>query len=304
VVALDVHPGETLNSLPGVPVTDRPDVSIIIVNHYADRILGDCIGAVASDSTALRREIIIVDNPPVDGPKPPGRFSDTVPQRIAARKRLGFGAACNLGVKHALGEYLLFLNPDVVVEPSAIDRLHEVCEKTQGIGAAVGRLTLPDGTFYPSCRQFPTMTNLLFSHGSILHRLSGAGRGKYMLPDYDDISEVDWGAAALMMMRRKTFDEVFGFDERYFMYLEDTDLCYRLRQAGYRNYYVPGAGGVHFWGYSTRRYPFRRILWHHRSVWRYFVRHGNSLPTLAALAPVLAGNCLLSLFFKLFTLRK
>jgi GT2 family glycosyltransferase len=304
VAAPDVDSGQTLNGSSSSPVSDRPDISIIIVNHYADRILDDCIRAAVSGSSLLRREIIVVDNPAVAAPRSIPGCSGTAVQRIPTTDRLGFGAACNLGAKYAAGEHLLFLNPDVVVEPNAIEHLHSAIETTADAGAVIGRLTLSDGTFYPSCRMFPTITNLLYSHGSVLHWLFGSRRGRYMLPDFDDITEVDWGAAALMMVRRDLFERSSGFDERFFMYLEDTDLCFRFQKAGFRNYYIPRAGGVHLWGYSTRRYPFRRILWHHRSIWRYFVKHDNSPPTLAILAPILTGNCLLSLFFELFTLRR
>lgn len=281
---------------------DRPDVSIIIVNHHADRILGGCIGATVSGSSTLSREFIVVDNPSTGDMS--SRYGDINVQRIPISERLGFAAACNLGVNSASGTHLLFLNPDVVVEPGAVDHLHSACKRLPDAGAVVGRLTLPDGTFHPSCRKFPTMKNLLFSHGSVLNRLLGGKTGAYMLPDYEDTTEVDWGAAALMMMRREAFEEVSGFDERYFMYLEDTDLCYRLRERGRRTYYVPAARGVHYWGYSTQRYPYARIVWHHRSIWRYFSMHRGSLLALVALAPVLAGNCLLSLLVELLTLRR
>ncbi len=285
-------------------MADQADISIIIVNHYADRILGDCVRAAVSGSCSLSREVVIVDNPADEIQAPISVPGGIELKRISAPGRLGFGAACNLGAKHAEGSHLLFLNPDVIVGPNSIEELHGALTSASDAGAVVGRLTTPDGTFHPSCRRFPTVGNLLFSHGSVLYRLFRSRRGSYMLPDYADVTEVDWGAAALMMIRRELFDELAGFDERFFMYLEDTDLCFRLRRAGHKVYYVPEAGGMHFWGYSTRRYPYRRIIWHHRSLWRYFTGRHTPAMRLALLAPMLAGNCLLSLFMELFTLRK
>jgi GT2 family glycosyltransferase len=284
-------------------LTDQPDISIIIVNHRADKILGDCVAAAASGETGPSREIIIVDNPA--DPETP---SLDVPHgiaitRIPVARRVGFGAACNIGSGRARGTYLLFLNPDVVVDPEAIGQLCRGLSSHAGAGIAVGRLAGPDGAFQVTCRRFPTPTNLLFSHGSILYRLFKARRGDYMLPDYDDVTEVDWGAAAMMIVSRSWFDRLSGFDENFFMYLEDTDLCFRLSREGGKVVYVPGARGKHLWGYSTRRYRFRRILWHHRSLWRYFCKHHRSLLRLAALAFLLPVNCLLSLLAELFTLR-
>ncbi|MDD4051410.1 MAG: glycosyltransferase, partial [candidate division Zixibacteria bacterium] len=126
----------------------------------------------------------------------------------------------------------------------------------------------------------------------------------YTLPDYPTSTDVDAAAAAMMMLPKNVFDRLDGFDPSFFMYMEDTDLCYRLREAGYRTVYVPDAGGVHLWGHATRRYRFRRVIWHHRSVWRYFARRETSWGNRLLLGPALAVNCLLSLAAELCTLRR
>jgi len=283
-------------------LTDRPDISIIIVNHRADPILGECVAA-ATGETGPSREIIVVDNPAnadISALDVPFGIRLT---RIPVDRRVGFGTACNLGAKKASGKYLLFLNPDVVLVDDAVTELFDGLRGYSGAGIAVGRLVGPDGKFQPNCRRFLTPSRLFFSHGSILYRIFRVRRGDYLLPDYDQVTEVDWAGAALMMIERVWFDKLVGFDEDFFMYLEDTDLCYRLHREGGKIVFVPGAGGVHQWGYSTRPYRFRRILWHHRSLWRYFVKHRSSLPQLAALGVLLPLNCLLSLTAELFTLR-
>lgn len=283
-------------------MTDRPDVSVIIVNHHADRILDKCVGAVSAGEGGPSREIIIIDNPAVSTPSPE-LSCEVLLTRIPVKNVIGFGAACNLGASRAQGEYFLFLNPDVVVGSEAVQQLFQALSGHPSAGIAIGRLSGPNGDIHATCRRFPTPANLLFSHGSMLYRLFGARRGDYMLPDYESVTSVDWGTAALMMISKRWFETLSGFDESFFMYLEDTDLCYRLNQAGGDVVYVPQARGVHLWGYSTRLYRFRRILWHHRSLWRYFVKHHRTVPRLAALSILLPANCLLSLLAELFTLR-
>jgi GT2 family glycosyltransferase len=172
------------------------------------------------------------------------------------------------------------------------------------IGAVVGRLTGPDGHFQSSCRRFPTVARLTVSRGSVLGRMTDRSSNAYTLPDYPVPTDVEAAAAAMMMLRRDVFEKLAGFDASFFMYMEDTDLCYRLRQAGFRTVFVPGAGGVHLWGHATRRYRFRRIIWHHRSVWQYFARRKAPWGNRLLLGPALAANCLLSLAAELCTLRR
>ncbi len=282
----------------------RPHVSVIVVNHYTDDILPDCLAAVARSEHTLSVEVIIVDNPAAESGKKSDDYLGLSVRRVAAQRRLGFGAACNLGVIHSTGRYLLLLNPDVVLDKNGIAKLYLVMTGTDRAGIVVGRLVGADGRFQPSCRRFPTLKNLIFSRGSVLRSLSHAENGTYTLPDYDDVTQVDAAAAAMMMIPRELFDRLGGFDESFFMYMEDTDFCRRAAENGYKVLYAPQASGRHLWGYSTARYRFRRIFWHHRSLWKYFAKHRRSPATLLILAPALTLNCFLSLLLELLTLRR
>ena len=278
-------------------------LTVIIVNHYSEAVLGDCLAALAAGASADHREVIIVDNPAREEapvfPIPAGLDV----RRVKAPKRLGFAAACNLGAETAGGRYLLFLNPDVRVESSALTRLMAMLVEHLDIGAVVGRLTGPDRAFQPTCRRFPTITRLIASRGSMLRRIVRFPEDAYTLPDYPAPTDVDAAAAAMMMLPKNIYNRLGGFDPSFFMYMEDTDLCYRLREAGYRTVYIPEAEGVHLWGHATRRYRFRRLIWHHRSVWHYFARRETSWANRLLLGPALAANCLLSLTAELCTLR-
>jgi len=280
-----------------------PDVSIIIVNHRAEPVLRDCLRALSSATDAHSREVIIVDNPPGIDLTLPEDYSRLAIRRMAIPRRCGFGKAANLGAAEASGEYLLFLNPDVIVEPGAIDELVKASAGRGEKVIAVGRLAFRDGQFQVSCRRFPTIKNLLFSRQSVLARYFGLSNHRYDYPDISEITIVDWAAAAMMLITRGIFESLGGFDESFFMYLVDTDLCYRHGQNGGEVIFVPSARAVHLWGYSTGHYRFRRIVWHHQSVWKYFRKHCRSSIRLSVLAGLLAANGILSLLLELVRLR-
>jgi GT2 family glycosyltransferase len=260
------------------------------------------LGAIDASRHAFLTEIIIVDNPPSEILPSASMRHDLI--RINAPRRLGFGAACNFGAKAAKGAELLFLNPDVIVAPETIEILHASLNVCANVGLVGGKLINPGGAVQPSCRRFPTLRNLLFSRGSIYGRIAGRPRGSYILPTYDEITAVDWLAGAMILMRRSVFVEIGGFDESFFIYLEDTDLCLRLAQTGYHSYFVPQASAFHHWGSSTGHYRFRRIVWHHRSAWRYFRKHRPIQTPAVILGTMLGANLILSLLVELFTFRQ
>lgn len=282
----------------------RPQLSIIIVNHRAEAVLQECLAAIAASDSPLSTEVIIVDNPKDDSREEFDIPNGLNVKRIHTTGRRGFGSACNQGSAESNGECIMLLNPDVILDKQAIYEMYQaMSEKPEG-SIVTGRLIGPDGDFQASCRRFPTLGNLFLSRRSLLHKLFGIGGRAYTLPDYGEITEVEAAAAAMMMMSKKTYEALSGFDEAFFLYLEDTDLCYRAAKKELKVYYVPKATGKHYWGLSTGQYRFRRILWHHRSILRYFVKHHRSLPVLFVLSPLLLINCCLSLIAELFTFRK
>lgn len=138
-------------------------------------------------------------------------------------------------------------------------------------GAAGPRVDTPTGHVYPSARTFPSVTDSI-GHGflGLVWRNNPWSR-RYLMSDrpLDRVQEVDWISGSCMMFRRSAFDEVGGFDESFFMYAEDVDLCRRLRDAGWSTLYVPAARVVHVQGVSTSRHPYRMIVAHHRSLFRF-----------------------------------
>jgi N-acetylglucosaminyl-diphospho-decaprenol L-rhamnosyltransferase len=163
--------------------------------------------------------------------------------------------------------------------------------------AAVGpRIHNPDGSLYPSARSIPSLTDTI-GHGVFgLWWPSNpyTRRYRHLDADPDRRRDVDWLSGSAMWLRRRALDDVGGWDERYFMYVEDVDLCWRLTQAGWRVGYEPDGTVMHVQGASTKRHPYRMLLEHHRSLWRFanrrFSGRGRVLLAPAAVFLVLRAG--------------
>jgi GT2 family glycosyltransferase len=274
-------------------------VSVIIVTHNSLPALTDCLESLGPAAAGLSFELIVVDNNSSDAGTGivTERFPDS--QIIENQTNRGFAAACNQGAKAASGEFLLFLNPDVQVDPGAVRALVEVAHVTDRAGLVSGRLRNPDGSFQATCRQFPTIQNMIFSRGSVFSRWFGPGRAtaRYTLPDSPETTEVSAVAATLVLINRELFVTMRGFDERFFMFMEDTDLSFRLYLADYHNLFAPTAGGVHRWGYGSDAGRIRRLRYHHLSIWKYFLRHfPNGFSVLLLPFLLFVNFCLKALF--------
>lgn len=267
-------------------------VSIVLVTHNSMPPLENCLTSIRQGANGTPLEIISVDNGSSDSSAEAvsRQFPDA--RVIRNTTNLGFAAACNIAAKQATGDYLLFLNPDVQVDGYAIEKLLEVCRSREKVGTAVGRMRFPDGSFQPTCRHLPRFSNMVFSRGSMFSKFLGNGH-HYTLPDYNSVTPIPAAAGAMMMIRKDLFREIGGFDRRFFMFMEDVDLCRRLGSLGYTNYFVPAAGGVHLWGKGSRTGKFRRNLYHHWTVWKYFTKHNPGLVSYCLLPFALVVNFLL-----------
>lgn len=157
---------------------------------------------------------------------------------IANKNNAGFGAGCNLGTKHAKGEYFVFLNNDTVVKDKGILKMAEYLNERKGIAILGGQLRNFDGSLQASAGAFYTPVNAF---------LLLAGMQKFGLLDKSPstITQVDWVKGGLFMIRSKVFQKLGGFDERIFMYTEDMELCYRANMAGYKVYFYPYVKVLH-----------------------------------------------------------
>lgn len=276
---------------------DSAKVSVIIVTHNSRSAIGDCLAAIPEASGRLTCEIIIIDNGSTDGTIEFIQAQAPHVLILEQNQNLGFGRACNLAAQKATAEFLLFVNPDASLDAGAVARLTEVFSSDDRTGFAVPRLRFPDDRFQPSCRRFPTIGNLVFARGSFVMQLLGrnkGGDGQYTLPDYPVTTEVQAVAGTVAMIRRDVFAQIGGFDPRFFLYMEDTDLCLRLNHNGYRNLFVPGAGAVHRWGRGSAAGKLVRIWRHHMSFWKYFLKQYPNGFSVVVLPFLLLVNGLVS----------
>jgi N-acetylglucosaminyl-diphospho-decaprenol L-rhamnosyltransferase len=283
---------------PQAPATAAPlgEVSAVVVNHEAGEALLACVASLRAEGVA---EVTVVDNASTDGSPDALVARDGAVRLVQTGANLGYGAAANRGLATIATELVVVSNPDVAVHTGALAALVDALG-TDPTLAIVGPLILePDGTRYPSARRFPSLLDA--AGHALLGDLVPANRftGRYRMGDLDPdkATQVDWVSGAFFVARRRALDELGGFDESYFMYAEDADLCWRARRAGWGVQYEPGAVVTHLRGVSTARRPYRMLVAHHRSVLHFATRTERgwrrlALPATAVLLAVrLAVMC-------------
>jgi GT2 family glycosyltransferase len=257
-----------------------PDVSAILVNYNAGPELRRALQSIADELAGRSWEAVVVDNASSDG-------SASIVDEFAGNARLlrnadnvGFARGVNQGVAASSSPILLIMNPDCRLMPGALATLRKVLLRRADC-AIVGPCILdPDGTVQGSARGDPNMFTGLFGRSTLLRRaLPGLAVSRRNVvtgePDRSGMDSVvvDWLSGACMLARREAFTRVGGFDERYFLYWEDADLCRRLRAAGYHVRYVPSAAAVHRVGHSSRRARAAAIRAFHDSAYLYYITH-------------------------------
>ena len=277
-------------------VSDK--VSVIIVTHNSEAVLPGCLDSLKAALGRVTCEVIIVDNNSSDRSVAVARQSFPSAVILDNNQNRGFAAACNQGAEKADGEFLLFINPDLELDADAVDCLRVEFNRHSTAGLVAGRLRFENGSFQPSCRNLPTVRNLLFSRGSFLAgflgRVQSRERSDYTLPDFQETTVVPAVAGTMFMVRSECFRQINGFDSRFFMFMEDTDLSSRMTQSGYDNLFVPTAGAIHRWGKGSSTGRLKRKLYHHLSLWKYFWKHHNRVFSLLLLPWLLMLNFLLA----------
>jgi GT2 family glycosyltransferase len=262
----------------------RPLVSALVVSYNVRASLLDALRALYA-SNAPSVEAVVVDNASTDGSADAVEAAFPQAKVIRLEENLGFGRANNAGLKSCEGELILLLNPDVIVNEDCVRNLAALLSETRTAGAVGPRLQRPDGRPDLAARRaFPSPISALYRFIGLSRLFPKSRRfNRYNLGHLpiDSVHEIDAGTAACLMVRRAAIDQVGFFDPEYFMYGEDLDLCYRLRQGGWTIYYLPSAIAVHLKGISTRQAAGRMRYEFHRAMWVFHRKHyASSTPAI------------------------
>lgn len=248
---------------------------MVIVSYTSRELLRRCLDSLRAHPPGVPMKVVVVDNDSRDGTSAMVAAEYPEVDLIASPTNLGFSAATNLGAGRGHAPYLLALNPDTAVMEGALDTVIAAVEGDPHTAVAGPRLVTEDGSLdHAARRSFPTPLSAL-GHFTGAGRRPGA-RGKlaaYRAPHVES-GEVDAVNGAFMLMRRSAFDQAGGFDEGYWLYMEDLDLSYRLAQAGWRSLYVPAATVLHTKGGSTGGERSVRLNWaFHKGMLRFYRSH-------------------------------
>jgi N-acetylglucosaminyl-diphospho-decaprenol L-rhamnosyltransferase len=262
------------------------DLAVVIVNYNAGAFLGRCLSSAEAASGDISLDVVVVDNASRDGS---ARAAAGVPSEMTLIENpdnRGFAAAANQGIAASDAPFVFLLNPDAEITGGTLAALVKLAREQPRAGAVGCLVRNPDGTIQPSARRVPGLFE------SLMHAFLGPffpgnrWSRSYTMAGWDRASEreVEWISGSAMLLRREALDEVGGFDEGYFMYVEDVDLCTRLRRAGWTVLFSPELEVVHQIGVSTRGQRGRMAFAHSDSIYRYFSKYRADGPT-AALKP-------------------
>lgn len=261
-------------------------ISIVIVNYKVPECLKEALHSLRQADIYDKSEVIVVDNASNDNSEEIITKEFPEVQWIQLKSNIGFGKACNVGVRNACGEYLLILNPDTVVGTSTLADAYAFMKSHPEVGLLGPKILNQDGTLQASCRRsFPT-PSVAFYHFSGLSKLFPKSRrfGRYNVTymDPNESAEVDAVSGSFMFIPRNLFEKIDGFDKRFFMYGEDLDLCWRIREHGYKVWYFPTIEIIHRKGKSSaRRQLHSRIAFYEAMILfsrKYHHTHGSFFP--------------------------
>jgi len=253
------------------------DLSIIILNYNTRQLTLDCLQSVYASTTTYRYEVIVIDNNSSDDSVEQFQRHYPLAHLIANQENVGFSRANNQGMRIANGRYILLLNSDTIVEPGTFETMLQFMDGHPEVGASGCKVILPDGSLDKACRRgFPTPSaSFYYAFGFSKLFPDNPRFNQYQLGylSPDESYPIDCLVGAFMLVRREAMDQVGMLDEEFFMYGEDIDWCYRIKQAGWQNYYYPETFITHYKGASSRRKPYKIIYEFHRAMYLFHRKH-------------------------------
>ena len=255
-------------------------LSIILVNYNGSQFLYDCLNSIKLYVDHYSSEIIIVDNFSEDSSV--NIIKDNFPSYtlFCSESNLGFSKANNLAVKQSQGKYLLFLNTDTILKENTPEILSDYLNEHKKVGVIGSRLTFKDGSYQLSCGRFPNLAiEFVYKIKAELdYRWHRTFSGFYDR-QYSQTRKVGWVTGACLMMRRDVFEQIGGFDENFFMYFEDKDICKRVTELGYKIIYYPKTTIIHLLGGSSHGIKKNVNKYYRDSQLYYYQKHLGKFQT-------------------------
>jgi len=241
-------------------------LAIVIVHYNSSPDLDRCLESLTAHAPAAEHEVVIVDNASRD--EGLAQVRDRYPDFlwIFNSENTGYSRGCNLGMSQVDAQYYLILNPDIVAQPGALDQLLEFADAHPRAGMVGPQLLNEDGSIQESCRRFYTLKTLLLRRTFLGRMFPNSDTvQRHLMRDFDHRSTrpVDWVLGGCLLVRREAMDRTGPMDERFFLYFEDVDWCYRMWQAGFEVIYTPDARFMHRHRRESAQGTFSRSFWLH-----------------------------------------
>lgn len=256
------------------------DVSVIIVNWNTCKVTCDCLRSIYAQTATSKSEVIVIDNASIDESVRMIKEKFLQVTLIENSENKGFAAANNQGIRIAQGRYILLLNSDTIVLDNAIGQVVSFADLHPESAVVGCKVLNPDGTLQRTCFMFPSLLNMLLSSTylyKLFPRSKFFGREQMTWWDRDDVREVDVVTGCFMLVRREAIEQIGLMDERFFMYGEETDWCYRFRQAGWKAVFTPAAEIIHLGGQSSKQMAVEMALQLRGSILQFMRKHRSTL---------------------------
>jgi GT2 family glycosyltransferase len=283
---------ETTIAQPTLVQPGTPDASVVIVSFNTRDLLARCLRTLLAELEGISSEVFVVDNASSDGS--PDMVESEFPsvRLIRSPVNRGFGAANNIALRLATGRYAILLNSDAFPEPDAFRRAIAHMDANPNVALGGARLIGRDGGWQPSGRLFPSLLNDFLTLSGLSARFPYSpffGRADRTWADVNRSAEVDWVPGAFSIIRRSALERVGLFDEAFFFYYEEVDLCVRLKQSGYKVWYYADVVVVHLGGESSKKVTSQQFsesgaqlaAWRMRSAFLYYRKHHGMLARAA-----------------------
>jgi len=265
-------------------------LEVVIISYRCEPLLRNCLRSIHDHPAGGGTMVHVVDNASGDGTAAMVRREFPAVGLIAAPRNIGFGAASNVVISGGDTPYVLCLNPDTRVTPGALDRMLNLMDEHPEVGISGCRLELENGAFdYAAKRSFPTPLSALGHFTGLGWRRNAGVLAAYRAPEVES-GPVDAVNGACMLIRRSALDQVGLFDEGYWMYMEDLDLCYRFAQAGWVTWYEPSVTVIHVKAGSSGRVRSPKLNYaFHYGMFRFYRKHYAATRSALVNAAVYAG---------------